>query len=91
MDRAMEMAQERFNNASAPKDRATHQAMQSIGAVERYSMAGYSAGLPQQQDNKQEEKQLVNLNQGILDVMKHIGAVLEARPDMPAFQLSRLN
>jgi hypothetical protein len=91
MDRAMQAAQERFNDASRPKDRAMNQARQSVAAAERYSMAGYSAGLPTQQDAKTEEKQLVNLNQGILDVMKHIGAVLEARPDTQTVRLSNLN
>jgi gas vesicle protein len=91
MDRAMKMAQERANDASRPRDRAMNQAQQSVAAAERYSMAGYSAGLPQRQDNKQEEKQLVNLNQGILDVMKHIDAVLQTRPDTQMVRLSNLN
>jgi hypothetical protein len=91
MDRAMEMAQERFDSASKPKDRATHQAMQSIGAVERYSMAGYSAGLPTRQDDKREEKQLVNQGQQMIQVMQHIDAILATRTDAQTVRLSSLN
>jgi hypothetical protein len=67
------------------------QSLGPVGAAERFTMQGYSAGLPLRQDDKREEKQLVNLNQGILDVMKHIDAVLQTRPDTQMVRLSNLN
>ena len=91
MDRAMQMAQERMQEASRSKQRTSHEAMQSIAAAERYTMAGYSASLATQKDDKSEEKQLVNQGQQMIQVMQHIDAQLADRPDWPAFQISKLN
>jgi hypothetical protein len=87
-ERAVDHARESMNDALRGKK---SQSLGPVGAAERFTMQGYSAGLPLRQDDKREEKQLVNINQGMLDVMKHIDAVLQTRPDTQMVRLSNLN
>jgi hypothetical protein len=83
-------AKARDELGAANRSKFIDQARQPIAAVERYTMAGYSASLSTQRDDKREEKQAVNLLGGIKDVMQHIDAQLGNRPDWPQFQMSRL-
>lgn len=91
MQRATDKARADMENANQMKERVMQHAQGPIAAAERYTMAGYSAGLPQQKDDKREEKQLVNQGQQLIQVMQHIDAQLAGRPDWPAFQISKLN
>jgi hypothetical protein len=87
--RAAAKARDELNETGRAK--LTDQIQQPLAAAERYTMAGYSASLATQRDDKREEKQAVQLLGGIKDVMQHIDAQLGNRPDWPAFQMSRLN